>query len=62
MGANLSTTNPYLRDPAVRERMVFRSVASSSAVEGIHAPFRQLSPSPAKDEKSPKAGKAKRKS
>jgi Fic family protein len=61
MCTKLSVTNPYLRDPTVRERTVFRSVASSSAIEGIHAPFRQLSRSPAKDGKPPKTGKAGRK-
>lgn len=61
MGEKLSTANPYLRDPAERKRSVFRSVASSSAIEGIHAPFRQLSRSPAKDGKPPKPGKTSRK-
>ncbi len=37
---SLSSTNPYLRDPVQRERSVLKSVASSSAIEGIHAPFR----------------------
>lgn len=36
----LSQTNPYLRDPAMRERGLFISVSSSSAIEGIHAPFK----------------------
>jgi hypothetical protein len=36
----LSSTNPYLRDPVQRERSVLKSVASSSAIEGIRAPFR----------------------
>ena len=61
MGAKLSTTNSYLRDPTVRERTVSRSVASSSAIEGVHAPFRQLSRSPAKYGKPPKPGKVGRK-
>ena len=39
----LSHTNPYLRDRATRERGVFNSVASSSAIEGIHAPFKTAS-------------------
>jgi len=30
-----------MRDPATRERLVYRSVASSSAVEGIREPFRK---------------------
>lgn len=41
MAARLSTTNPYMRDPATREYLVYRSVASSSAVEGIREPFRK---------------------
>ena len=36
----LSHTNPYLRDRATRERGVFTSVSSSSAIEGIRAPFK----------------------
>ena len=42
MGLKLSKSNPYLRDPVVRERTVLKSVASSSAIEGIRAPFREL--------------------
>lgn len=42
MGSKLSTVNPYLRDPIVRKRTVFTSVSSSSAIEGIRAPFKQL--------------------
>jgi hypothetical protein len=41
MSSKLSTANPYLRDPVARRRSVFASVASSSAIEGIHAPFKQ---------------------
>lgn len=49
----LTNTNPYLRDPVQRERSVLKSVASSSAIEGIRAPFRDtasgsLSPKPGK--------------
>jgi Fic family protein len=43
MNRKLSAANPYLRDPLQRERTVLKSVASSSAIEGIHAPFRQVS-------------------
>ena len=39
----LSDANPYLRDPALRDRLVFKSVASSSAIEGISAPFKRMS-------------------
>ncbi|HVS27132.1 MAG TPA: hypothetical protein VHE58_07540 [Burkholderiales bacterium] len=42
MGAKLSASNPYLLDAVIRERMLFNSVASSSAIEGIHAPFKQM--------------------
>jgi len=42
MRSKLSTSNPYLRNSELRESMVFKSVASSSAIEGIRAPFRQL--------------------
>jgi len=41
MRSKLSTSNPYLRDSTLREAMVFKSVASSSAIEGIRAPFRR---------------------
>ena len=40
VGAKLSLTNRYLRDPELREKTVTRSVATSSAIEGIRAPFR----------------------
>ena len=42
MGSKLAAVNPYLRDPVVRKRTVFTSVSSSSAIEGIRAPFKQL--------------------
>ena len=42
MSSKLSSANPYLRDPTVRKQMVITSVSSSSAIEGIHAPFKQL--------------------
>jgi hypothetical protein len=41
VSAKLSAANRYLRNPATRERMVIRSVATSSAIEGIRAPFRR---------------------
>jgi len=43
MSSKLTSTNPYLRDPAIRERMVTKSVATSTAVEGVHAPYKQAS-------------------
>ena len=39
MSKKLSVINFYLLDPALRQESVYRSVASSSAIEGIHAPF-----------------------
>jgi len=41
MSAKLSSTNPFLRDRGVRERTVIRSVANSSAIEGIRAVFKR---------------------
>ena len=41
MGTKLTSANPYLRDPKMRKHLVFISVASFSAIEGIHAPFKQ---------------------
>ncbi|MGH8274946.1 MAG: hypothetical protein ACRD22_00725 [Terriglobia bacterium] len=41
MSSKLSDVNPYLRDADLRRRSVLRSVATSSAIEGIHAPFKQ---------------------
>ncbi|MEK6901340.1 MAG: hypothetical protein AABX37_03295 [Nanoarchaeota archaeon] len=32
---SLIETNPYLKDPLLREELILRSVISSSAVEGI---------------------------
>ena len=37
--APLIKTNPYLKDPVKRERGIALSVASSSAIEGIHGAF-----------------------
>lgn len=57
MSKKLSTTNPYLRDPVVRNRMVLKSVASSSAIEGIRAPFKKASE---KSELAPGASRKKK--
>ncbi|MGK2944894.1 MAG: hypothetical protein ACSLFC_09170 [Desulfuromonadales bacterium] len=35
MKNSLSATNPYLKNPAMRERTLTRNIESSSAVEGI---------------------------
>ncbi|MHB1590812.1 MAG: hypothetical protein ACYCTW_04665 [Sulfuricella sp.] len=42
MSSKLSTVNPYLRDPVLRQRSVLKSVATSSAIEGIFAPFKMM--------------------
>lgn len=42
MSANLASVNRYLRDAAVRRKLIFKSVASSSAIEGIRAPFKKV--------------------
>lgn len=46
MSRKLSETNPYLRDPVLRKRLLLQSAASSSAIEGIHAPFRKRADPP----------------
>ena len=46
MSSKLSTANPYLRDPVARRHSVLASVASSSAIEGIRAPFKRAAVSP----------------
>jgi len=44
MSTKLSASNLHLSDPALRKRSVLESVATSSAIEGICAPFRKNSP------------------
>ncbi len=61
MGRKLIDTNPYLRDPVQRERSVFKSVASSSAIEGIRAPFRDLATEPVASRKPGKSSKSRKK-
>lgn len=39
MSTSLASANPHLRDPDSRRRSVLKSVATSSAIEGIRAPF-----------------------
>jgi Fic family protein len=36
MKKSLLETNPYLSDPAMRKKMLRRSIISSSAIEGIY--------------------------
>ena len=35
----LSETNPYMRDPKLRDKMILVAAASSSAIEGIRVPY-----------------------
>ena len=58
MSSKLSATNPYLRDPVVRERTVLKSVASSSAIEGILAPFQKTARTTAKSGSAARARSA----
>ena len=37
--SSLASTNRYIKDPALRRKLVVRSVATSSAIEGVHASF-----------------------
>ncbi|MBA3661563.1 MAG: hypothetical protein H0W64_07535 [Gammaproteobacteria bacterium] len=39
----LSKTNPYLKDPAKRKKLVARSTRTSSAVEGVELKLKQSS-------------------
>ncbi|HHT9106863.1 MAG TPA: hypothetical protein ACFYD7_13480 [Candidatus Wujingus californicus] len=39
---SLKETNPYLKDPLLREELILRSVISSSAVEGIRPSKEEL--------------------
>mgnify|MGYP002153768535 CR=1 FL=1 len=36
MKKSLLETNPYLKDPEMRKKMMRRSIISSSAIEGIY--------------------------
>jgi Fic family protein len=61
MSSRLSESNPYLRNAAARKRSVLKSVASSSAIEGIRAPFKQGTKTAAKPvSTSKRAGSIKR--
>ena len=39
---SLSETNPYFRDPKLRDKMILVSAASSAAIEGIRVPQKVL--------------------
>ncbi len=45
MNKMLAASNAYLRDPAVRKKGLWLSAKTSSAVEGIRAPFSKALPS-----------------
>jgi hypothetical protein len=40
---SLLETNPYLKDPELRAALIEQSVASSTAVEGVHIKVPKLS-------------------
>ncbi|TAM62029.1 MAG: hypothetical protein EPN49_05570 [Rhodanobacter sp.] len=56
--ASLALSNKHLATPAQRRQAVLLTVATSSAIEGIHAPFKQ-GKAPGKATK-PAAAKVKR--
>ncbi len=39
---SLSETNPYMRDPKLRDKMILVTAASSSAIEGIRVSLKVL--------------------
>lgn len=39
---SLIETNPYLKDPATREKLVMRSVVTSCGVEGVKVDFQKI--------------------
>ena len=39
---SLIKTNPYLKDPAKRKLLFLTTVASSTAIEGVHAAVTQV--------------------
>lgn len=61
---NLKETNPYLEDPIAREKGLWATVASSSAIEGVRVAKEKVTRSsivtvtsshkPAESEKSPR--------
>jgi len=48
MKSKLSEVNPYLRDPVKRKCAMLKSVASSSAIEGIRVSLKTLRNRPGK--------------
>jgi len=42
---SLKKTNPYLKDPSLRKALLYQSVSSSTAVEGVITKYPKLSKS-----------------
>ncbi len=42
---SLKQTNPYLKDPELRKELIYQSVSSSTAVEGVLTRYPKLSKS-----------------
>jgi hypothetical protein len=42
---SLKQTNPYLKDPELRKELIYQSVSSSTAVEGVLTKYPKLSKS-----------------
>ncbi len=42
---SLKQTNPYLSDPVLRKELIYQSVSSSTAVEGVLTRYPKLSKS-----------------
>ena len=38
---SLLKTNPYLKNPAERRRLIYKSVVTSTAIEGVHVPSKK---------------------
>lgn len=40
---SLKQTNPYLKDPELGKELIYQSVSSSTAVEGVLTKYRKMS-------------------
>ena len=56
--ANLAATNKHLASVAKRKASVYVTVSTSSAIEGIHTPFKRTAASVKQATKSAKSDKA----
>ncbi len=45
---SLKETNPYLKDPKLRKALIYQSVSSSTAVEGVLTKYPSMSKSSSK--------------